>query len=67
MLVELAKAADVEVKISEEKQMETITKAIEVFEGILANSSLDSADKTGVEKAIVFLNDAYNALVSYQR
>ena len=31
------------------------------------SSSLDSADKAGVEKAIEYMNDAYDALVSYQK
>ena len=66
VLENIKKAADVEVKISEEKQMEILVDAIAVFENILATSSLDSADKTGVEKAIEFMNDAYDALVSYQ-
>ena len=66
MVENIRKAADVEVKISEEKQMEILTDAIALLEGILAKSSLNSADKTGVEKAIEFMTDAYEALASYQ-
>ena len=66
MVENIGKAANVEVKISEEKQMEILAEAIALLEGVLAKSSLNSADKTGVEKAIEFMNDAYNALVSYQ-
>jgi len=66
MLENIGKAADVEVKISEERQMEILANAIKLLEGELAKSSLNSADKTGVEKAIEFMTDAYDALVSYQ-
>ena len=64
MLENLGKAADVDVKISEERQMATITEALALLEGALQKAT--AADKTGIEKAIELLNDAYDALVSYQ-
>jgi hypothetical protein len=66
MVEEIGKAADVDLKISEERQMATLTDAIAQLEGVLATSSVNSADKTGIEKAIELMTDAYNALVSYQ-
>ena len=66
LLVEnIGKAADVDVKISEERQMAILTEAIAQLEGVLATTT-DSADKTGLEKAIELMDDAYRALVSYQ-
>ena len=66
LLIEnIGKAADVDVKISEERQMAILTDAIAQLEGVLATTT-DSADKTGLQKAIELMNDAYVALVSYQ-
>ena len=66
MINNIRRAADVDVKISEEQQMEILVDAIAKLEGELAGSTLNSADKTGLEKAIELMKDAYNALVSYQ-
>ncbi len=66
MINNIRRAADVDVKISEEQQMEILVDAIAQLEGELAGSTLNSADKTGLEKAIELMKDAYNALVSYQ-
>ncbi len=66
MIEEITKAADVDNKISEERQMAALNNAIALLEDILAKSTLGSADREGVEKAIEFANDAYNALISYQ-
>jgi hypothetical protein len=65
MIENIGKAADVDNRMSEENQMVIIIDAIAQLEGVLAATS-DSADKTGIEKAIELLNGAYDALVSYQ-
>jgi len=59
----IGKAADVDVKISEENQMIIIQEALAVLKTKTADTS---ADKTGLEKVIEYLEDAYEALLSYQ-
>ena len=65
LIENIGKAADVDDRMSEENQMVIIVDAIAKLEGVLA-ATADSADKTGIEKAIELLNGAYDALVSYQ-
>jgi hypothetical protein len=66
MIDDIRRAADVDVKISEEQQMEILVDAVAQLNEVSAKSTLNSADKTGLDKAIELLNDAYDALVSYQ-
>ena len=63
---ELGKAADVNDRISEERQRQILVDAVAALEAIEAKSALSEQDKTGMAKAIELMNDAIEALDSYQ-
>lgn len=63
---ELGKAADVNDRISEERQRQILVDAIAALEMVVEKSTLSEKDQKGVDKAIEFMNDAIEALDSYQ-
>ena len=63
---ELGRAADVNDRISEERQRQILVDAVAALEAIEAKSTLSEQDKTGFAKAIELMNDAIEALDSYQ-
>ena len=65
LLFKLGRAADVDNLISEEDQLAILTDAIAALEATAGGLSGD--DKTGVAKAIELLNDAVEAIYSYQK
>ena len=66
MIEELGKAADVNNRISEEKQRDILVKSIEALNAIVEKSTLGEKDATGLDKAIELMNEAIEALDSYQ-
>ena len=62
MISELSKAADTDNKISQEKQMSILSDCIATMEALSVNQD----DVAGVMKAIGLMQDALNALISYQ-
>ena len=66
MAEELGRAADVNDRISEERQRQILVDAVAALEAIEAKSTLGEQDKTGFAKAIELMNDAIKALDSYQ-
>ncbi len=62
MISELSKAADTDNKISEEKQMSILESCIKTMEDIRSATG----DNAGIVKAIELMNDALEALISYQ-
>ena len=63
---ELAKAADVNNRISEERQRQVLVDSVAAMEAIVAKSTLNEKDQKGFDKAIELMNDAIEALDSYQ-
>ena len=62
----LGKAADVNDRISEERQRQILVDAVAAIEAIAAKSTLSAEDQSGLNKAIELMNDAIKALDSYQ-
>ena len=62
MISELAKAADTDNTITHEKQMSILRECIAIMSGL----SVSASDAEGVNEAISLMNDALNALISYQ-
>jgi hypothetical protein len=62
MVSELSKAADTDNKISQERQMSILSECIATMSGF----SVSGSDAEGVNQAISLMNDALNALISYQ-
>ena len=62
MISELSKAADTDNKISQEKQMEILEVCIATMNGF----SVSASEAEGVAKALELMNDALEALISYQ-
>ncbi len=67
MIENLGRAADVDNRISDERQLVILAESIAALEAIKAGSSLNSEDETGVAEALRLLNDAVEALESYQK
>ncbi len=63
IIAELTKITDAENTVEESVQMETLLGAIEQLKTVKPGAS----DEKGVAKAIEFLTDAYDALISYQK
>ena len=66
LLEDLGRAADVNNRISEERQLEILADAIAALEKIAQGTSLSNDDKVGLTEAIRLLNDAIKAIESYQ-
>jgi hypothetical protein len=66
LVEELGKAADVNDRISEERQRQILVDAIAALETVVEKSNLSEKDQTGFDKAIELMNDAIEALDSYQ-
>ncbi len=62
MISELSKAADTDNPISQERQMAILNECISIMNGVSASGN----DAEGVNEAISLMNDALNALISYQ-
>ncbi len=63
VIEELTKIADTENTVEQGEQMKVLLSLIELLQSVEPGGD----DKVGVDKALEFMNGAYNALVSYQR
>ena len=66
LIEELGRAADVDNRISEERQMTILADGIAALEEIAESATLSNDDKVGLTEAIKLMNDAVKALESYQ-
>jgi uncharacterized protein (UPF0210 family) len=66
LIEDLGRAADVDNRISDERQLEILAESVAALEAIAQSSTLSSSDETGFAEAIRLMNDAIKALKSYE-
>ena len=66
LIEELGRAADVNNRISDERQLVVLAEAIAALEEISESATLSNDDKVGLAEAISLMNDSVKALESYQ-
>ena len=66
LIEELGRAADVNNRISDERQLVVLAEAIAALEEISESATLSNDDKVGLAEVISLMNDAVKALESYQ-